>query len=272
MTLCTWCGQQSQSDIICDWCKRPLPTRTATGGRPEIEFLRDGDDDKPNYLGIGIVAACVAVVGVLLFFMLRGAGTSVSSSGGASTPRASAPATNTPPQQVPQPVSFGAGRGAGATGSALPPRTPGGTPLGGGGVNAPPSGPAARASGNIPINANIPRLVTIQKATFSIVNLPGGSKQLVGKIDIKNGSNRNVIDYRVELVWGTQIFSINPVEGRGNNVRVLEQRVFRPQKNGSAQVMSQTINKPPDGSPYSIRLQAWLDDDPGMSVDEYLIR
>jgi hypothetical protein len=271
MTLCTWCGQQSQSDIICDWCKRPLPTRTATGGRAEIEFLRDGDDDKPNYLGFGIVAACVAVVGVLLFFMLKGAGTSVSSSGGAESPRPSAPATNTPPQRVPQPVSFGGGRGSPSS-PALPPRSPGGTPLGGGGNNPPPTGPAARASGNIPINANIPRLVTIQKATFSIVNLPGGSKQLVGKLDMKNGSDRNVIDYRVELVWGTQIFPVTPVEGRGNNVRTMEQRVMRPQKNGSAQVMSQTITKPPDGSPYSIRLQAWLDGDPGMSVDEYLIR
>ena len=82
----------------------------------------------------------------------------------------------------------------------------------------------------------------------------------------------NVIDYRVELVWGTQIYSVKPVEGRGSNVRTLEQRVMRPQKNGSAQVMSQVINKPPDGAPYSIRLQAWLDGEPGMSVDEYLIR
>lgn len=114
--------------------------------------------------------------------------------------------------------------------------------------------------------------VRIQDVDLTVVNLSRGTKRAVGKAMIVNGSGRNVIFYRFELLWGAETYVMVPLQGSATRLAPVYDRVLKPGQKASVQIVSSKITNYPDGSPTTVRLWAWLDGSPDSSVDDYQIQ
>lgn len=287
MTLCPWCGQQSQSDINCDWCKRPISSKMTTPAqnRSELDFLRE-ESEGSNVPIIRIAAGviCAVAIGVLMFILLKPAQQP--------EPIAQAPASGdaAPSQSDLQNRRGGAARAAGGGGGGTAtlvsePRyqarpqnfwiqnwDPNTADLISNARGWRAQSPRAQGSADVTTNIGTDSKVRFEGVSMSLVALPGGQKRLVGKADIVNTSDKNVVDYRCEVAWGPYEYMAVPLEGTKSSLRIIQQRAIRPGKKVSVQLVSQKIKNNPSGAPTSVRLMAWLDGPPGNSMDEFQLQ
>jgi len=275
MTVCPWCGQQSQSEINCDWCKRPIADRKfgpPVGARNDMDFLKeDGDGgERGNVLRFGIIGVGAVTLGALLFFLIRGTNSvpddqlTAQQDGGPPRPAANAPA---PSAQLVSSPAFQVHRsdwwvqqwnsGADIISNAR---------------DWTKNSPATRGSANVSTNKTISAPVKLNNVVLSMVALPNGEKRLVGRVDISNSTDRNVLDFRAELVWGDKDYQMIALQGDRKGMHQVYERALKPGQKMSVQLVSLKIKNHPDGTPNSVRLTSWLDGPPGISIDEYPIQ
>lgn len=261
-TLCNWCGQESNNDQLCDWCKRPLRGGAAAASRVDLEFLRDADEsDKPGTLRFVAIAACVLACIALLAIVLRpqsgSAALPLPGSGGdadfASNP-------GRPRRERPPHVNLSKDKPIRDFIDVL------------GQVGKDRPRPTANKSDALPAGTTFPSVVKISKVELTMVATQDGGKQVMGMASLDNGSNRNVIDFRFEVAWGSQVYSMTPMVGTAGKLRRMDQRALRPGRHATVQLVSQPIHNDPGGAPYSLRLLAWLDGAPNNSFDEYILQ
>lgn len=76
MAVCQWCGLESQTEDVCEWCKRPAQGGGTPGVRSELEFLSVEDEDGGNrLLQAGAICLALLLAGGLIYaaIMLGGA-------------------------------------------------------------------------------------------------------------------------------------------------------------------------------------------------------
>jgi hypothetical protein len=276
MTICPWCAQESQSNTVCDWCKRPLDNviaRPPAGARNDLDFLRE-ESDVHRFGTVKVVAVLVGAVaiGVLGFLLLK------------SPPEAGAEAplvAERPNRTGDQPRPSG-------------PRTvyQGGTLT----VQLPPnrptfwiqnfdsksdlisnarwsqSSPRGVAQNTVTMAQYKSSAVRLQDVDLTVVNLSKGVKRAVGKAVIVNSTDKNVLFYRFELVWGAETYVMIPLEGNSSKLQPVYARELKPGGKTAVQIVSQKITNYPDGSPTAVRLWSWLAGSPDSSVDDYQIQ
>lgn len=131
--------------------------------------------------------------------------------------------------------------------------------------------PRSQQHADVPARTVTNSLVKLDKVEMSLVALPNGYKRVVGKADVVNGSGKNVVDYRCELLWGSDEYAMIALQGNSKKLRPVDQLSLRPGKRASIQLVSQKIRSHA-GSPNSVRLTAWLDGEPGNNQDEYQLQ
>ncbi|MEA2551907.1 MAG: hypothetical protein QOJ65_83 [Fimbriimonadaceae bacterium] len=244
----------------------------AAGMRNDLDFLKEeGEPDRYGTLKIAAVVFSAVACGVLLFLMLRGPAQAEppplgANEDGAPAQRApsAVPATlvskpqynsHTPDFWIrqwnsPRDVITNAPSGSGWTKTPVSPKT----------------------SATIPLTVYQNSPVKLDKVEMGLVALPGGYKRAVGKTDIVNSSKFNVIEYRVELIWAANEYSMMPLEGTRTRLHQVYQKSLRPGKRASIQLVSTMIKNNPDGTPNAVRLTAWLDGEPGTALDVYQLQ
>ena len=276
MTLCPWCGQQTQSDTVCDWCRRPIDRKIGPpqGTRNDLDFLKDEAEPGGNsFLRWGLIGLCAVACGAALFFVLRGSGSSQEEA--ANPPTTTDHATSSSVGLVPTSSA------ASAKLVSMPQMQDhrpdywvrqwnnGSDLISNARTN---SSPMARGTADL-AQAVLPNSpVKLQGVTITLVSLANGDKRAVGKADIINSSKNNVIDYRVELVWAAKDYTMMPLEGTDKELHQVYYRSLRPGKREAVQLVSLKLHDYPEGSPNTLRLTAWLDGDPGTAIDEYPIQ
>jgi hypothetical protein len=274
MTLCPWCGQQTQADNVCDWCKRPIDRKAVpAGARNDLDFLKeDGEGGHSSLLRWGAVGACAIACGVALFFVLRGSTNDMPESVSANSrdggpPR---PPAQTSPQATAKLVSM----------PQMASRRPefwiqqwnNGNDIISNAASWSNRAPTARGSADIKTNVPLNSPVKLEKVAMTLVTLQNGDKRAVGKADIVNGTQNNIIDFRLELVWADKDFALMPLEGTKKSLHQVYYKSLRPGKRMTVQLVSTKIKNRPDGSPNLLRLTSWLDGGPGTTIDEYPIQ
>lgn len=280
MTLCPWCGQQSQSDSNCDWCRRPIDRKVGppVGTKSDLDFLKEeGDGDRHTLLRWGLVGICAIACGAALFFVLRGSNSvpdtaTANLDGGPPKP---------PPGKIPAPGTSGATARLVSTPPQLADHRPdywvqqwnsGNDLITNAGSNWTKAAPMARGSADMKTNVPMNSPVKLENVSMTLVTLANGNKRAVGKADIVNGTKHNILDYRVELVWADKDFTMMPLEGSNKALHQVYYKTMRPGKRAAVQLVSLKISDHPDGSPNTLRLTAWLDGAPGTAIDEYPIQ
>src|SRR5579885_520496 len=242
MTVCPWCGQQSQSDVNCDWCKRPMNDRrygppSAAANRNDLDFLKDESEvDRYTILRWGAVVACAIACGAALFFVLRGSSApeavaNAQEDGGPPKPAADAPQpsahlVSAPAFQVHNSdwwiQQWNSGKdiisNAGAEWTKAQPN------------------PQDKAVVATNVNNNGP--VRLQNVVMTMVALPNGQKRVVGRADVVNYSDRNVLDYRAELIWGANDIGMIALQGNDKGFHQVYERVLKPGKKMAVQLVS----------------------------------
>lgn len=262
MTICSWCGQESQNSAVCDWCKRPISLSSAPQSRKtDLEFLREGEGDKIGTVRIVAVVACVVACVALLAFLLvkptrdqtvaQGPAISAPSGSGSSKPRK---ITETERRATGRDIEVISRPGIGRP--APPPRVV----------------PQERRSAQVPTNFGARSIIKSDKVDMSMVALHDGTKQIIGKAEVVNPTAENVVQFRYEIVWGPHVYSMTPMVGRRGNLQRLEQTAVKPGGRLMVQLVSQPIPSDAGGSPNALRLTAWLDGPPNNSVDDYLLQ
>ncbi len=277
MVVCPWCGQNTQSDNVCDWCKRPIDRKIGppAGTRNDLDFLKEeADTERNNVIRWVLVGVCAVACGAALFFVLRGTNPAPDTAEAQSpdggpprsqpvaqvTPAASARLVSMPEMQDHRPdywiQQWNSGadlitnaRGADWTRAA----------------------PMARGSADVKLNVPLNSPVKIQNVALTVITLPNGDKRAVGKADIVNSAPSNVIDYRIELVWADKDYTMMPLEGSNKALHQVYYKALRPGKRQTIQLVSLKIHQHPDGTPNAVRLTSWLDGNPGTAIDEYPI-
>lgn len=279
MVVCPWCGQNSHTDSVCEWCKRPIDRKMGppAGGRNDLDFLKEeGDHDRSPLLKWGLFGLIAIACAAILFFALRGANPSPEAvangneDGGPPKPTVSVSTSNGGAKLVSMPQladhrpdywiqQWDSGNDliSNARGTA-----PSWTK----------AAPMARGSADVPINVPMNSPVKLENVAMTLMSLQNGFKRAVGKADIVNGSQNNVIDYRVELVWADKDYTMMPLEGTRKALHQVYFKSLRPGKRESINLVSLKIKQHPDGSPNTLRLTAWLDGAPGTAIDEYPIQ
>jgi hypothetical protein len=273
MTICPWCGQQTQSDSVCEWCKRPVDRKSGPppGTRNDLDFLREeADTDKYSIIRWAVVGVFAVACGAALFFMLRGSNSVPDSSSVADGgPPKPTPGAAAPSAQLVSAPAFQAHRpdfwvqqwnnGADLISNANGPRWT-------------TTAPTTRASASLTTNVSTNSPVKITNVVMSMVSLPGGLKRAVGRADIVNTSTRNVIDFRAELIWGANAYSMIALQGNNKSLHQVYDRALRPGKKIVVQLLSLKIKDHPMGSPNAVELTAFLDGSPGTAIDEYQLQ
>lgn len=272
MIICPWCGQQTQSDAVCDWCKRPLDRKIGPppGTRSDLDFLKDESEvDRYGILKIAAGAACAVAIGAALYFALfhPSSETAVAQTGGAAqqtaTPMVSSQ-TVPPARLVAQPQYQDHSEEFWLNNYDVSNARNGGN-----WVNAQPT---PRSTANVPVNFANNSPVKLENVEMTMIALPGNMKRVAGRADIVNTSDKNVIDYRLELVWAANDYSMMPLQGTQQALHQVYQRALRPGKKMAVQLVSLKIKNRPEGTPNAVRLTAWLDGNPGTAVDEYQLQ
>ena len=114
--------------------------------------------------------------------------------------------------------------------------------------------------------------VRLQDVDLTLVNLSKGVKRAVGKAVIVNDTDKNVLFYRFELIWGMETYVMIPLEGNSAKLRPVYARELKPGGKVAVQIVSQKITDYPDGSPTAVRLWSWLAGAPDSSVDDFQIQ
>lgn len=278
MIICPWCGQQSANDSVCDWCKRPIDRRIGPppGARNDLDFLKDESEvDRFGMMKIGAAVFCAVAIGALLYFLfMRPSNDTVAQATGGPEQAEGRPqvsATNVParlvaqPQYQSHPASYWVqqwNNGSDLISNAYQ----------AGSTNWTKEQPATHAAASMPVNVPMNSPVRLQNVEVTLVSLPGGDKRVAGRADIYNGSDKNVIDYRVELVWGASDYTLMPLQGSDASLHQVYQKALRPGKHQVVQLVSLKIKNHPDGTPNSVRLTAWLDGNPGNAIDDYQLQ
>lgn len=269
MIICPWCGQQTSSDAICDWCKRPLERKPGPppGVRNDLDFLKDeAEVDRYGALKIAAGAACAVAIGAALYFIFfHSPNDAVAQTAAAQEPPAQVTATSVPPARlVAQPAFQSRSEEFWINDYD--------TSNAHGGGNWTTAQPPAHASATVPLNFPSNSVVKLQNVEMTMISLPNHMKRVAGRADIVNGSDKNVIDYRVELVWAANDYSMLPLQGTQQSLHQVYQRALRPGKKVGIQLVTSKIRNGPDGTPNAIRLTAWLDGSPGTALDEYQLQ
>jgi hypothetical protein len=269
MIICPWCGQQTKSDAICDWCKRPLDRKVGPppGTRNDLDFLKDESEvDRYGMLKIGARAACAVAIGAALYFVFfHPSSDAVAQTAAAQEPPAQVSSVTVPPARL-------VGQAQYQDHSEEFWINDYDTSNARGGRNWMSAQPPAQGHANVPVNFPQNSPVKLQNVEMTMISLPGNKKRIAGRADIVNGSDKNVIDYRVELVWAANDYSMLPLQGTQQSLHQVYQRALRPGKKMAIQLVSTKIANGPEGTPNAVRLTAWLDGNPGTALDEYQLQ
>ncbi len=277
MPVCTWCGIESKSDLVCDWCKRPLALsamRRPASGRSAVDLLKEGDDEKGGLSKRGVQALIVAAVCIVIMAAwLLGSRSSEPSATAApqefSATRETAAKTPAPstapapkPAFIPEPpnrrnesIAFKAEESSGGGGRASLPSAPLAVQI----VReeddlAPTSGPAVRLTGGL-------------------IRSTGGRKGIsVGRISITNSTDSSVQDFRLEAVINGRTYPLQPFEGTLDRPKSFSSKLIR---SGERLTVPVIVNGYNGGRkqvivPARIVLSGWLASGPGIVKDELL--
>lgn len=243
--------------------------------RNELDFLREeSDNGHQTLIRVGAGVLCAIACGAFIFFGLKPSGaaeskpvTSVQDGGPArkqnvptrarlvSEPRFVAPVERSQSYWVQQ-WDVGGDLISNARG----------------GRNWTSTSPVGRTSAEVPARTVTQSLVKLDRVEMSLVALPNGYRRVVGRADVVNGSNKNVVDYRCELLWGPYEYAMIALQGNSKKLKPVDQLALKPGKRVSIQLVSQKIKGNPGGSPNTVRLTAWLDGEPGNNQDEYQLQ
>lgn len=240
MTVCNWCGIESKSDLVCDWCKRPLSLRsTRVGLNPDgtpkygTDYLKDGDDTPTPGKTVAIVLGAVALVGLLIgaIFFLAASGPSaqpVASNTGEGTIQASDPSAPNPNQAfavrtvpnsnvgstvAPAPINgFIAGDkepGLRTVSSANGAQNNGRqeTFIEFGKLGA---GPRADVAHQIALTPNL-----------HIVSVGGGKARIIGLLTVNNTSDSSVVELRIEARFARNTIPFEAFQGTTSSPRTV---------------------------------------------------
>lgn len=283
MPVCTWCGIESKSDLVCDWCKRPLALRAQrkSDGRSAVDLLKDGEDGgsslSPRTLAIaGVVGLCVILILVWALGSRQGSSAAAADNAPsaaaqdfvatrdsafgprASTPRASAPATSVflPTAVSPDARSKQAGAAVieGVQQAHIQKAVDetritidDGRQLGG-------AGPSVRLTGGL-------------------IRSAGGKYGVsVGHVTITNTTENNVVEYRLEAVINGRSYILQPFEGSPSKPRTMKSTQIEAGERVSLPVIVKSFNggKKNNVVPARILLNAWLDSGSSVIRDELL--
>lgn len=277
MPICTWCGIESKSDLVCDWCKRPLALRSSrtsgTSGRNAVDLLRDPDDDRaaltPRVLAItGIVLFCL--VAVVIFAALsshKNAAEPVAADASSSQEYV---ASRTPADVAPKPATRTVFLPSAAT---RPTARRDDADLGFNNfvVTSPP--PRSHSMLFVPMaEAN-----DTEKAAVPAVRLGGGVLRslggrrgtTVGKIAVTNSTESTVVDFRLEAVIGGKTYELHPFEGTLEKQREFTSKLIHAGEKLTVPVEVVGFGSRKVGAiPAQIKLEAWLDSGPSVIEDE----
>ncbi len=283
MPVCTWCGIESKSDLVCDWCKRPLALRSLrkSDGRSQVDILKDGDDDRtaltPRVMAVAAVVALCLIFVVAWALGARGSGNSsndavasaaspefVAQRDSAFTGRAANPPAPTPApaQSVFLPAAMQSSKHAPtADEQARPGQQPIMQP---GHVSL-----VLTDEERQPANSAGPSV----RLTAGVLKSQGGRRGIsVGHVTITNTTENNVVDFRLEAVINGHTYTLQPFEGTLERPRNMKSTAIEAGEKISVPVMVKGYNggKKSNVVPARITMNAWLDSGPSVIKDELL--
>jgi len=249
--------------------KRYAPSTT---NRNDLDFLKDdGDNERGLYLRYGIIGIGAIAFGALMFFLIRGSGNPIpddqltaNQDGGPPRPSVSAPAPSAKLVSAPafethrpdwwiQQWNSGSDLISNARGKWTQ------------------QSPIGHGSADVKTNVDTSGPVNMKNVILTMVSLEDGQKRIVGRADIVNLTDHNVLDFRGELVWGANTYLMIALQGDRDGMHQVYERALKPGQKISVQFVSLKIKDHPDGTPNALRLTSWLDGKPDISIYEYPI-
>lgn len=290
MTICNWCGIESKSDLVCDWCKRPLALKSQRGGMPGqtqtygTDYLKDGDEDNINVLtprNIGIGLAALAGVAAIVWAFVASApapqptpvATKIGTEGqGELTPSAEEAmrVTSSPVQTA----SFQGSRVATPTQTVFVPQARS--------LDSE-SGPVqSRTVTPDPIYQGvIKRAMVADTSMEELYRVSAGIKELrlvaagagkvrfIGKMTITNKSDNNLIELQIQGTFGKLTIPFEAFEGTRSNPVPIGTPVIKANQIVELPVVSKVFSGKPGRSPQGvIKLQAVYDGVSGRYTEE----
>lgn len=282
MTICNWCGIESKSDVVCDWCKRPLNLRANRYGSPPLggagaaavpvatqrfgtDYLKDTDDDPNIFSPRNLVIGAVALIGlfalIAIFLMIPTSGASKSAVAqvgeGSMSPDPSQtftpyqPATNSPgfPVYSTPPKSSFVPRSGFPEGINLQ----GGTPQNPGQVPT-----VIKNVGPLPYSTD--NSLKVSTVSLRLVPAGKGKVRLVGRFSINNQTGSSMVDYKIFGTFGKNNIPLECFEGDMTKAKLNGPVVVPADTTLDIQVVSAAMTgrpgRPPRGT---IRINGILD-------------
>lgn len=282
MPVCTWCGIESKSDLVCDWCKRPLALRAmrkSGDSRSAVDLLRDGDDDR-GHLGPRMIIAAGAV-GVLMIIVVIWALTARQS---APEPASSAMSQeySVTKEQAFVPKSSAEARPAAQV--FMPTQqSPDVNRVTGSRITD-----TAHAPTSVSVDSNKLTRVALYNDNLEDMTISGPSVKLsggilkttgsrrplsVGRITVTNTTESSVVELRLEAVVGGRTYTLQPFEGTPEKPRDFKLSSIDAGERITIPVLLNGYGggRKPTIVPARILMTAWLNSGPGTVRDELLV-
>lgn len=288
MPVCTWCGIESKSDLVCDWCKRPLALRAqrkSDGGRSAVDLLRDGEDGASAFTPkVLAIAGVVGLVVILIIVWAMGSRQGSSAAAADNTPSAASQDFVAQRDSAFGPRSASAPAPASARSVFLPQAVPSQNQdfTGKSVVDTGASSPTAHFQKVVAENLS---RVTVDdgretggagpsvRLTGGLIRSAGGKYGVsIGHVTITNTTENNVVEYRLEAVINGRSYTLQPFEGSPNKPRAMKSSTIEAGERISLPVIVKSFNggKKNNVVPARIMLNAWLDAGSSVVRDELL--